>query len=129
MIMSSTRIGSLGCSILYPIFRLLQEIISMSSTKKIVIEVEETVVLRSGEYRAMDECPMCAEITEMATPWTAATLHRTTERAIFRLVELGLVHALEGERTLICLACVRKTVRDDNASASLIRSKAHSNET
>ena len=92
----------------------------MSPTKKIVIEVEETVVLRSGEFRAMDECPMCAAITEMATPWIAATLHRTTERSIFRLVELGLVHALEGERTLICLACVRKTIRAHGAATEIM---------
>lgn len=92
----------------------------MSSTKKIVIEVEETVVLRSGEFRAMHECPMCAAITEMATPWIAATLHRTTERSIFRLVELGLVHALEGERTMICLACVRKTIPQDGAASEVI---------
>lgn len=82
----------------------------MSGTKKIMIEFKETVVVRSGEVRAIDDCPMCAAITEMATPWVAAMLHRTSERAIFRLVELGLVHANEGDRTLICLACVRKTL-------------------
>lgn len=95
----------------------------MNRLKQIVIEVEETVVLHSGETRVIDRCPMCEEATEMATPWIAATLHDSTEREIFRLVELGIVHAVEAQRILVCLGCIGKavTVSPENNEDALMK--------
>lgn len=95
----------------------------MNRLKKIVVEVEETVVLRSGEFKIVNFCPGCEERTELATPWIAATLYGTSEREVFRLVESRDVHTIEEERTLVCLACVRKALsrRADHIEAVLIK--------
>ncbi|MGQ0541598.1 MAG: hypothetical protein ACT4O9_07090 [Blastocatellia bacterium] len=76
---------------------------SMNEVKQIVFEVEETVVLRSGEVTIAGFCPMCCQTVGMATPWIAAAIHESSEREIFRMVELGLVHFIELDRVLVCL--------------------------
>ena len=78
----------------------------MKQKKQIVFEVEETVVMRSGEFSAPSFCPFCGETVVMATPWTAATIHAVSEREIFRLIERGAIYVIEGERILMCLQCV-----------------------
>lgn len=95
----------------------------MDRLKKIVIEVEETVVLRSGEFKIENFCSVCEERTEMATPWIAATLYGATEREVFRLVESGKVHTIERERTLVCVACVQRafSMRAEHIEAVLIK--------
>ena len=79
---------------------------SMKQKKQIVFEVEETVVVRSGEFSTPNFCPFCGESVVMATPWTAATIHDVSEREIFRLIERGAIYVTEGERILMCLRCV-----------------------
>jgi len=79
---------------------------SMKQKKQIVIEEEETIVLRSSEAPAAAFCPFCGESVVMATPWVAATLNDATEREIFRMIERGSIYVTEGERTLMCLRCV-----------------------
>lgn len=75
----------------------------MNQLKQIVFEVEETVVLRSGEMTTAGFCPVCSEIVAMATPWISAALFGSNERRIFRLIESGAVHSIEGTRLLVCL--------------------------
>ncbi len=78
----------------------------MKQKKQIVIEEEETVVLRGGEMSTAGFCPFCGESVVMATPWIAANLNGSTEREIFRMVERGTIYVTEGERILMCLRCV-----------------------
>jgi hypothetical protein len=75
----------------------------MNQLKQIVFEVEETVVLRSGEMTTAGYCPLCGETVAMATPWIAAALSNSNEREIFRLIEAGVVHFIEEDRLLVCL--------------------------
>jgi hypothetical protein len=79
---------------------------SMKQKKQIVIEEEETVVLRSSERSTAEFCPLCGESVVMATPWVAATLNGATEREMFRMIERGMIYVTEGERILMCLRCV-----------------------
>ena len=78
----------------------------MKQKKQIVFEVEETVVLRGGETSTTGFCPFCGQSVVMATPLIAATVHDSTERKIFRLIERGAIYVTEGERILMCLRCV-----------------------
>ncbi|MBX3296519.1 MAG: hypothetical protein KF762_12505 [Acidobacteria bacterium] len=73
-----------------------------------VIEVEETVVLRSGEITAAVFCPACGEKVAMATPWIASAVSGITEREIFQLIELGMVHSVEHKRLFVCLDSLKK---------------------
>lgn len=75
----------------------------MRALKQVVIEVEETVVLRSGEITAAVFCSTCGEKVAMATPWIACAVSGITEREIFRLIELGIVHSVERNRLFVCL--------------------------
>lgn len=75
----------------------------MNQLKQIVFEVEETVVLRSGEMTTAAFCPFCGETVAMATPWIAAALNGSNEREIFRLIEAGVVHFIEEDRLLVCM--------------------------
>ena len=78
----------------------------MKQKKQIVIEEEETVVLRGGETSTAAYCPFCGESVVMATPWIAANLNGSTEREVFRMVERGTIYVTEGDRILMCLRCV-----------------------
>lgn len=75
----------------------------MNQLKQIVFEVEETVVLRSGEMTTAGFCPVCGETVGLATPLIASAIHGSNEREIFRLIESGVVHFIEEDRLLVCL--------------------------
>lgn len=80
---------------------------SVNQLKQIVFEVEETVLLRSGELTTVGFCPACCKTVAMATPWIAAALCGSSEREVFRMVELGVVHFIEEDRLLICLSSLK----------------------
>jgi hypothetical protein len=84
----------------------------MKQLKQIVFEVEvkETVVLQSGELTTTGFCPICGETVALAVPWIAATLHGSSERELFRLIERGSIYVIENERIFMCLGCVGRAV-------------------
>jgi hypothetical protein len=84
----------------------------MSALKQIVFEVEETVVVRSGEFTTTADCPFCGETVAMAPPCTAAALYDLTEREIFRLIEGGGIHFTETGQVLICLKSIRNLIEE-----------------
>jgi len=79
----------------------------MKNPTEITFETEETVVLREGSRVCVEYCAGCQKEALMATPQTAGLLSGVGEREIFRLVESGLLHFVEGVRVLICLESVR----------------------
>lgn len=74
----------------------------MRRKAKITFEVEETVVLRSGEQAACEFCPQCQARTPMIAPRAIAVLSGKTEREIFRLIEAGEIYFVEADRVWVC---------------------------
>lgn len=79
----------------------------MGELKQIVFEVEERVVVRSGEFTTAGYCPNCGETVGMAAPSTTAALYDLSEREIFRLIEAGTIHFTEVGQVMICLKSIR----------------------
>ena len=84
----------------------------MNELKQIVFEVEERVLVRSGEFTTAGDCPFCGETVAMGTPCTAAALYDLTEREIFRLIETGVIHFTETSQVMICLRSIREFVEE-----------------
>lgn len=75
----------------------------MKQRAEIVFEKEETVLLRQSEATINGLCPSCQVLTIMATPEAVALISGTSEREIFRLIEAGEVHFVEGPKVYVCL--------------------------
>lgn len=84
----------------------------MSELKQIVFEVEESVVVRSGELTVAGYCPSCEDNVAMATPCMAAALSDMSEREIFRLIEAGAIHFTETGQVMICLKSVHDLLEE-----------------
>ncbi len=81
--------------------------ILMEKRAEITLEVEETLILRSGERMASEFCPNCKATSVMAAPEILAAMTGSSEREIFRLIEAGAVWFSEGARLVACLSCFR----------------------
>lgn len=75
----------------------------MKRHAEITFEIEETIILRHGERKEKNFCPICAATVEMASPYLAAAVLGLGEREIFRLIEQSAIHFIESDRVLICL--------------------------
>src|SRR5579859_5365566 len=76
-------------------------------TAEVTIETEENIVLRasSGQPTPFMWCPSCRRQVGMVTPEDAARIAGVTPRTIYRWVEAGNVHFIEGREHLwICVA-------------------------
>jgi excisionase family DNA binding protein len=70
------------------------------------IEIHEVYVVRQPQPSAPLVCPECATgVASMVTPEEAARLAQISKRHLYRLLENGKLHYLEGEgdSLLICL--------------------------
>jgi hypothetical protein len=74
---------------------------------EITFETEETVVLREGPRVSLYHCSECGRDVLMATPQAAAFVSRTSEREIFRLIEMNIVHFSENGCVMVCLESVK----------------------
>lgn len=79
-----------------------QGFFEMKQKAEIILEIEETIVLRQAAKVVTAFCPQCAALVEMLMPEIAAALFNLSEREIFRLIENGRLHFTEGERIFIC---------------------------
>jgi hypothetical protein len=73
---------------------------------KTTIEIHQVYVIRQGEGLASVLCSEClCGKASMVTPEDAALVAEIPVRQIYRLVEAGLIHYLEGEDNslLVCL--------------------------
>ncbi len=77
---------------------------------EIEIELSETVAYSRRSERFETFCPECKSLVEMATPQVAAILTQSTEREIYRLVEINKVHFVETGGVLICLNSLTETL-------------------
>jgi hypothetical protein len=84
---------------------------------EITFETEETVVLREGAKVSLDHCSRCGHDVLMATPQAAAFVSKVSEREIFRLIELDLLHFSENGYVLVCLESVRSLATEITTSA------------
>ena len=73
----------------------------------ITFETEETVVLRQGSTISVAECSACGRAVLMATPQAAGFLSGRDERQVFRLIEAGTIHFVEGGCVLVCLESLK----------------------
>lgn len=73
---------------------------------KTTIEIHQVYVIRQPESCAAVLCSECATgAASMVTPEEAAIVTGVARRSIYRLIEAGLIHYLEGEDNslLVCL--------------------------
>jgi len=72
---------------------------------EVIIERDELWVVRRPRGRAPGWCAACGE-TEFVAPETAALLAGSNTRAVYRLVESGLIHFHETPEGFL-LVCLR----------------------
>lgn len=77
----------------------------MKRRTEIFVEIEEVTLTRRVRPPRLSWCDACAAEARMVTPCVAALLTGRTTRAIYRLVEAGLVHYVELPHCgpLVCL--------------------------
>lgn len=75
----------------------------MKHRLRFLYEKRETVLLRQSPATKMAFCGDCGKTALMVTPEAVAILTAHSEREIFRLVEAGEVHFIEGPKIYICL--------------------------
>jgi hypothetical protein len=88
--------------------------------REVVIEREETVVLRAGTpVRGRQACPICGPGSLLLMPEEASCLHGESVRTICRWAETGEVHSLDAAdgRLLVCLGSLAQ--RASRAAADL----------
>ena len=85
----------------------------MDNKAEIALEVEETLIVKQGEKLVYELCPRCNQKVGMITPELLAKLYGTSEREIFRLLEVGLIHFIESERVLVCFGCYRQMLSSE----------------
>jgi hypothetical protein len=90
----------------------------MTQKTKIEIELNETVAYSRRSERFETFCPQCKSLTEMSTPHVAAILISSTEREIYRLVEIGKIHFVETDRILICLKSLTEILSENSPAAA-----------
>jgi hypothetical protein len=73
-------------------------------TTIVTYESRERTTIRRAEPRVVAWCDQCRAEVLMITPNEAATFARTNARAIFRGVEAGEIHFVDGEggALLVC---------------------------
>ena len=75
----------------------------MKQKTEIEVELSETVAYSRHEEKFEAYCTQCRSLVEMATPPVAAILAHSTEREVYRLVEMDKIHYVESGGVLICL--------------------------
>ncbi|HWP42833.1 MAG TPA: hypothetical protein VNO14_06340 [Blastocatellia bacterium] len=90
--------------------------------RRIIIETEvERLIVIRGHDSLVAWCGLCADQTVMIRPDHAARLCRITSRAIYRMVEAGLLHFIETTDGLIFICRnslpLNPTVIDDKPQA------------
>jgi len=75
----------------------------MKQTAKIIFEKEETTMLRKSSAIIDSFCPTCQTLVVMATPEAVALTCQIGEREIFRKIDSGELHFIEGPKVYVCL--------------------------
>jgi len=80
----------------------------MKRIVEIMVEIEETIILRQGEQVRNEFCPQCRLVSTMIAPQALAIFSGAKEREIFRLIETGEIYFVEAESVRVCLNCVHR---------------------
>jgi len=75
----------------------------MKQRTEITFETKETIRLSHSRPWTSRFCNACGDLTDMATPRAIAVLADVGERAIFRLIEEGMVHFIDDGGIYVCL--------------------------
>lgn len=84
----------------------------MKRKAQLTFEIEETVVLKQGGCFVTDYCPRCNETVDMVSPEVLSLVSGSSEREIFRLMEIGKIHFVELGRVVACPDCYHKLLVD-----------------
>jgi hypothetical protein len=84
----------------------------MKRKVEIMVEVEETIVLRLGEQLRSEFCPHCQLVSAMIAPRAIAISSGAKEREIFRLIESGEIYFVEKDGVRVCLSCLHRYSRE-----------------
>jgi hypothetical protein len=84
----------------------------MKRKVEIMVEVEETIVLRLGEQIGSEFCPQCRLVSAMIAPRAIAISSGAKEREIFRLIESGEIYFVEADGVRVCLSCLHRYSRE-----------------
>lgn len=87
-----------------------EDVMRRTKTTEIIVETDEIFIIRQASSAAVVAtpaeffCEQCGASAELLTPELAATITGASTRAIYRLVEAGLVHFAETAegRLLVC---------------------------
>lgn len=90
----------------------------MAVKAQIIIEQEETLILRQSSATMNEFCSVCGMLTVMVTPEALAMMSGVSERNIFRLIEANEIHFFEGPKVYVCLNSLNefKGTEDPNRS-------------
>lgn len=86
----------------------------MKQRAEVIFEKEETVLLRQSSAVTNAFCHGCRFLTLMATPEAIAIIANISEREIFRLIEAGEVHFIEGPKVYVCMNSLAVTKGEVN---------------
>src|SRR5690349_8742241 len=75
----------------------------MKQRAEIIFEREETITLRKSSDLIDSFCSACRMVVVMATPEAISMICHVGEREIFRKIDLGAVHFIEGPKVYVCL--------------------------
>jgi hypothetical protein len=78
--------------------------------RRVVVETERTFIFRSRGSRELAWCLACGSSVEMACVEVAAHQARTSELAIYQLIESGAVHSVEDAegRLFVCVNSLKQ---------------------
>ena len=82
-------------------------------TTIVTFESRERITIRSGQKPFIAWCGRCCADVLMVTPNEAATVAGTDDRAIFRAIEAGEIHFIEGPKgdLLVCSSSLGAVAR------------------
>ena len=97
---------------------------------EIAFELEQTIIVKRRSGSASGWCNDCELEVVMITPDEAASITSMTTRALYRLVDAGIIHFTETEGGLIrlCLPSLLQAIGEANQDKQLLPEKTSQRE-
>lgn len=79
----------------------------MKQKAEITFERQEMVILRESSAFRDSLCSTCQAVVVMATPEAISLVCQIGEREIFRMIDRGEVHFIDGPKVYVCLDSIK----------------------